>query len=156
MPYMGGSRGGDGGSGTPPPPLELPDYYFCHVEIFRQTPSGKFGPPPPPPHPKPPRKFSGSAHAIKCPKISHISAANILRALKMLPECWESALLPRSPIASPHFIEFSERYMKVSKICENNKKLKAVLRCFGTVKSVKFYITDRSNAIILLWFYLCV
>ena len=37
-------------------PLELPD--FCHVEIFRQTPSGNLDSPPPPPL----RKFPGSAH----------------------------------------------------------------------------------------------
>ena len=48
-PNMGGSRGG-GGTGGPPPHLELPDYTcicFCHVEIFRQTPSGNLDPPPP-------------------------------------------------------------------------------------------------------------
>ena len=46
-------RGGRG-SGPPPPP-NCQNINFCHVEIFRQTPSA----PPPPPL----RKVSGSAHA---------------------------------------------------------------------------------------------
>ena len=37
---------------------------FCHVGIFRQTPSGNFDPPPPPP----PRIFSGSAHYLQIVK----------------------------------------------------------------------------------------
>ena len=55
---MVGSRGGGGTGGPDPPP---PPHWncqiinFCHVEIFRQTPSGNLDPPP--------RKFSGSAHA---------------------------------------------------------------------------------------------
>ena len=48
---MGGSRGGTGG---PDPPWNRQIISFCHVEIFRQTPFGEFGPPL--------RKFSGSAH----------------------------------------------------------------------------------------------
>ena len=50
-------RGGGQGVRTPPPwNCQIID--FCHVEIFRQTPSGSWTPPPPPR-----RKFSGSAHA---------------------------------------------------------------------------------------------
>ena len=52
-------RGGDRGSGPPPPPWNCQIINFCHVEIFRQTPSGNLDPPPPPL-----RKFSGSAHVI--------------------------------------------------------------------------------------------
>ena len=51
-PNMGGSRGGDKG-----PPWNCQIICFCHVEIFRQTPSGNLDPPPPL------GKFSGSAHA---------------------------------------------------------------------------------------------
>ena len=36
---MGGSRGGTGGP-DPPPPWNCKIINFCHVEIFRQTPSG--------------------------------------------------------------------------------------------------------------------
>ena len=84
-PNMGGSRGGTGGPPPPelpgyllfvfamlkfsvrpllgiwtplPPPgiARLFVICFCHVEIFRQTPSGNSDPPPL-------GKFSGSAHA---------------------------------------------------------------------------------------------
>ena len=42
---MGGSRGGgDKGSG---PPWKCQIINFCHVEIFRQNPSGNLDPPPP-------------------------------------------------------------------------------------------------------------
>ena len=51
-PNMGGSRGG---TGCPPPPWNCRIICFCHVEIFRQTPSGNLDPPL--------GKFSGSAHA---------------------------------------------------------------------------------------------
>ena len=45
-PFMGGSRGGgDKGSG---PHWNCQITNFCHVEIFRQTPSGNLPPPPPP------------------------------------------------------------------------------------------------------------
>ena len=55
-PNMGGSRGG-GQWVRPPPPPTPPTHphprncqiiCFCHVEIFRQTPSGNLDPPPPP------------------------------------------------------------------------------------------------------------
>ena len=46
---MGGSRGGTGGPDTPPPPWNCQIINFCHVEIFRQTPSGILDPLPPPP-----------------------------------------------------------------------------------------------------------
>ena len=39
-------RGEDRGSG---PPWNCQIISFCHVEIFRQTPSGNLDPPPPPP-----------------------------------------------------------------------------------------------------------
>ena len=49
-PNMGGSRGGARGSA---PPIPTPTWNcqiicFCHVEIFRQTPSGNLDPPPTP------------------------------------------------------------------------------------------------------------
>ena len=50
-------EGGDRGSG-PPPPWNCQIINFCHVEIFRQTPSGNLDPTTPPSL----RKFSGSAH----------------------------------------------------------------------------------------------
>ena len=39
----------EGGQGvrTPPPPWNCQIINFCHVEIFRQTPSGNLDPPPP-------------------------------------------------------------------------------------------------------------
>ena len=40
---MGGSRGGDRGSG---PPWNCQIISFCHVEIFRQTPFGNLDPSP--------------------------------------------------------------------------------------------------------------
>ena len=39
---LGGSRGGEGG---PDPPWNCQIINFCHVEIFRQTPSGNLDPP---------------------------------------------------------------------------------------------------------------
>ena len=52
---MGGSRGGGGGEGQGVRnPWNCQIINFCHVEIFRQTPSGTLDPPL--------RKFSGSAH----------------------------------------------------------------------------------------------
>ena len=42
---MGGSRGG-GGTGGPDPPWNCQIINFCHVEIFRQTPSGNLDPHP--------------------------------------------------------------------------------------------------------------
>ena len=47
-PNMGGSRGG-GGQGVPPPPhtWNCQIICFCHVEIFRQTPSENLDPPHP-------------------------------------------------------------------------------------------------------------
>ena len=53
--FMGGTRGGTGG---PDPSWNCQIIDFCHVEIFRQTPSGNLDPPPPR------RRFSGSAHAV--------------------------------------------------------------------------------------------
>ena len=44
--------GGDRESGTPPPPRNCQIINFCHVEIFRQTPSGNLDPAPPHPHPE--------------------------------------------------------------------------------------------------------
>ena len=53
---MGGSRGGTGV--LDPPHWNCQIINFCHVENFRQTPSGNLDPAP---HPL--RKFSGSAYA---------------------------------------------------------------------------------------------
>ena len=53
-PNMGGSRGGGKGVRPPPPTWNCQIICFCHVEIFRQTPSGNLDPPPPPPPPPPP------------------------------------------------------------------------------------------------------
>ena len=47
----------EGGTGGPDPLWNCTIINFCHVEIFRQTPSGNLDPPP-----TPLRKFSGSAH----------------------------------------------------------------------------------------------
>ena len=55
---MGGSRGGTTG---PDHPWNCQIINFCHVEIFRQTPSGNLDPL---------RKFSGSAHAIPLPCVA--------------------------------------------------------------------------------------
>ena len=44
-------RGGSGGPDSPPPPhpRNCQIINFCHVEVFRQTPSGNLDHPPPPP-----------------------------------------------------------------------------------------------------------
>ena len=52
--HMGGSRWG-GGTGGLDPPWNCQIINFCHVEIFRQTPSVNLDIPPP-------SIFSGSAH----------------------------------------------------------------------------------------------
>ena len=48
-PNMGGSRGGGGDRGSPPPTWNCQIICFCHVEIFRQTPSENLDPPSPHP-----------------------------------------------------------------------------------------------------------
>ena len=71
---MGGSRGG-GTGGLDPPPWNCQIINFCHVEIFRQTPSGNLDPPPL-------REFSGSAHAQKY-RLGMISNIKLLAGLNV-------------------------------------------------------------------------
>ena len=65
----------------PPPPWNCQIINFCHVEIFRKTPSGNLDPL---------RKFSGSAHAqlSKC----HVTMAYLQRTFLSTMYVWRTCM----------------------------------------------------------------
>ena len=107
---MGGSRGGTGDPDPPPPPpRNCQIINFCHVEIFRQTPSRNLDPPPL-------RKFSGSAHGNE-----YIAA--ILMDLSKAFDCLPPNLIKAKLIAhglSEEAVILVDSYLSDRKQCVKN------------------------------------